>query len=142
MNKVNHPSHYKSNGLEAIDVIEAFFYESFNLGNAFKYMARAGRKNDYVEDLQKAVWYLEREIDNNTAYIITEFGKLYYKLSEYGIYVEKGDYIAFTDKYGGIWTFNFEEEVFKSAYGDAVKTVDETPEYNEEDWVINPALPF
>lgn len=142
METVNHPSHYKSNGLEAIDVIEAFFYNSFNLGNAFKYMARAGKKNDYVEDLQKAVWYLEREIDNNTAYTITEFGKLYCKLSKHGVNVRKGDYIAFTDKYGGIWTFNFDEEVFKCSHGDAVKTVDEAPEYNEEDWAITPNPPF
>ena len=64
MSRVDHPDHYQSpNGLEAIDVIDSFFHGSFHLGNVFKYIARAGRKGDYVEDLQKAAWYLQREID-------------------------------------------------------------------------------
>lgn len=58
---VNHPAHYKAGGLEAIDVIEAFGL-GFCLGNAVKYILRAGRKGDAVEDLQKARWYLDREI--------------------------------------------------------------------------------
>lgn len=60
---INHPSHYQSiSGLEAIDVIEAFKL-GFNLGNAVKYILRAGRKTNAgaLEDLKKAVWYLERE---------------------------------------------------------------------------------
>lgn len=61
---VNHPSHYQSDsGLEAIDVIEAFFHDNFHLGNVFKYIARAGKKNRYLEDLEKAAWYLQREIN-------------------------------------------------------------------------------
>ena len=48
--------------MEAIDVIEAFFPDSFHLGNAFKYIARAGKKGDAIEDLRKSVWYLQREI--------------------------------------------------------------------------------
>ena len=61
---VTNPSHYQTKaGLEAIDVIDSFFHDSFHLGNVFKYLARAGKKGDYVEDLQKAAWYLEREID-------------------------------------------------------------------------------
>ena len=60
---VNHPDHYKAGGLEAIDVIEAFDL-GFNLGNTTKYVLRAGRKNDAVEDLEKAAWYLKREIEN------------------------------------------------------------------------------
>ena len=68
MSRVDHPDHYQTpNGLEAIDVIEAFFHDSFHLGNAFKYLARAGRKGDYVEDLQKAKWYLQREIDRHAS---------------------------------------------------------------------------
>ena len=58
---VNHPSHYlKSSGHEVIDVIEAWNL-SFTLGNAIKYIARAGRKDDKKtkEDLEKAVWYIE-----------------------------------------------------------------------------------
>ena len=43
-------------------MIEAFFPDSFHLGNAFKYIARAGKKGDTIEDLRKSVWYLQREI--------------------------------------------------------------------------------
>ena len=56
------PDHYRSGGMEAIDVIEAFFPDSFHLGNAFKYIARAGKKGDRLEDLRKARWYVDREI--------------------------------------------------------------------------------
>ncbi len=56
------PDYYKSGGIEAFDVIEAFDLD-FNLGNAFKYIARAGKKDDKVEDLRKAVTYLNREIE-------------------------------------------------------------------------------
>ena len=56
------PGHYRSGGMEAIDVIEAFFPDSFHLGNAFKYIARAGKKGDTIEDLTKARWYVDREI--------------------------------------------------------------------------------
>lgn len=59
---VNHPAHYQSNGMEAIDVIEAFGL-SFATDNALKYILRAGRKGDVKEDLAKAVWYLQREIE-------------------------------------------------------------------------------
>lgn len=61
---VDHPPHYVTgSGLEAIDVIEAFFDDDFHLGNAFKYIARAGKKNDEIEDLRKAVWYILRRIE-------------------------------------------------------------------------------
>ena len=67
MSSVDHPDHYQtSEGLEAIDVIEAFFHDSFHLGNVFKYISRAGKKNDYAEDLEKAAWYLQREIGRNS----------------------------------------------------------------------------
>ena len=55
------PDYYKSGGMEALDVIDAFDL-NFNLGNAFKYIARAGKKGDKAEDLRKAVTYLNREI--------------------------------------------------------------------------------
>lgn len=58
---VNHPPHYRRGGLEAIDVIEAFGL-GFHLGNAVKYILRAGHKGDTVEDLEKARWYIDREI--------------------------------------------------------------------------------
>lgn len=56
------PDYYKSGGMEAFDVIDAYDL-NFNLGNAFKYIARAGKKGDKVEDLRKAVTYLNREIE-------------------------------------------------------------------------------
>lgn len=60
---INHPDHYQTaSGLEAIDVIDAFFPASFNLGNTFKYISRAGKKNNRLEDLRKARFYLDREI--------------------------------------------------------------------------------
>jgi len=60
---VNHPAHYggAENPYEAIKVIEAWSL-GFHLGNAVKYIARAGRKVDRLEDLRKARWYLDREI--------------------------------------------------------------------------------
>ena len=68
MSRVEHPDHYQTpNGLEAIDVIEAFFHDNFHLGNVFKYIARAGKKGDYVEDLRKSIWYLQREIDRHAS---------------------------------------------------------------------------
>jgi hypothetical protein len=60
--KVDHPSHYNSvNGIECIDVVEQF---NFNRGNAIKYIWRAGLKDKAkeIEDLKKAVWYINREI--------------------------------------------------------------------------------
>ena len=60
---VNHPSHYTSGKIEVIDFIEDKEL-GFHLGNAVKYISRAGRKNPdkIVEDLQKAVWYINRQI--------------------------------------------------------------------------------
>jgi len=59
---VDHPDYYKRGGIEAIDAIEAWGL-GFNLGNVVKYIARAGRKTaDSLQDLQKAAWYLDREI--------------------------------------------------------------------------------
>lgn len=58
---VNHPAHYTSHpsGVECITVTEWF---PFNVGNAIKYLWRAGEKGDPVEDLRKARWYVDREI--------------------------------------------------------------------------------
>jgi hypothetical protein len=62
---VNHPGHYggKDNPYEAIKVIEAWDL-GFNLGNVVKYISRAGKKDSSMEleDLEKAKWYLDREI--------------------------------------------------------------------------------
>ena len=60
---VNHPPHYKSGGIETIDFIEAKDL-NYRLGNVIKYVSRAGKKaSDPIEDLEKAAWYLQREID-------------------------------------------------------------------------------
>ena len=56
---VNHPAHYNTGKIEVIDAIEDWKL-GFHLGNAVKYIARAGRKGSEVEDLQKAAWYLDR----------------------------------------------------------------------------------
>lgn len=71
MDKVNSPNHYKSdnNKFEVIDIIE-FFNLNFHRGNVLKYLLRGGKKEEAgydmvekeVEDLEKAVWYLRREI--------------------------------------------------------------------------------
>jgi len=64
---VNHPDHYggAENPYEAIKVIRAWGL-NFALGNAVKYIARAGKKDPakHIEDLQKAVFYLQNEIAN------------------------------------------------------------------------------
>ena len=58
--KVNHPDHYNSGQYEVVDVIDdAGFGEGFCLGNALKYILRAKHKENYLEDLKKAKWYLE-----------------------------------------------------------------------------------
>ena len=60
---VNHPSHYTDGKIEVIDFIEDKKL-NFHRGNAVKYIARAGKKNPEkeIEDLQKARWYIDREI--------------------------------------------------------------------------------
>ena len=66
MNKemINHPTHYNMGRYEAIDVIEDWNL-GFNLGNTIKYISRAGHKDKdkTMEDLEKSLWYLQREID-------------------------------------------------------------------------------
>lgn len=60
---VNHPSHYTSGGIEVIDFIEAKKF-NYNLGNAVKYISRSGLKGNKKQDLEKAIWYLKRELDH------------------------------------------------------------------------------
>jgi len=58
---VEHPHYYNQiPGVECIDVVE---HMNFNRGNAIKYIWRAGNKDDTVTDLEKAIWYLKREIE-------------------------------------------------------------------------------
>lgn len=62
---VNHPSHYNQGKYEVIDVIEDWKLD-FCLGNAIKYIARAEYKENKIEDLKKAIWYINREIEEST----------------------------------------------------------------------------
>jgi hypothetical protein len=59
---VHHPSHYNVGKIEVIDAIEDWGL-NFSLGNAVKYIARADHKGKPIEDLEKARWYIEREIE-------------------------------------------------------------------------------
>jgi len=97
---VNHPSHYTSSpsGIECIQVTE---HMNFCIGNAVKYLWRAGLKGDAVEDLKKARWYVEREIqriesggrddmkaDPKLGHIpidrlVRTLGRSYYRISEF-----------------------------------------------------------
>jgi hypothetical protein len=60
---VNNPAHYggADNPYEAIKVIDAWDL-NFNLGNTVKYIARCGKKDDEIQELEKAAWYLNNEI--------------------------------------------------------------------------------
>jgi hypothetical protein len=60
---VNHPAHYKVGGIETIDFIEAKKL-GYNLGNVVKYITRADHKGNRKQDLEKALWYLNREIQS------------------------------------------------------------------------------
>ena len=64
MNDCLHPHYYTSGGIEPIDFIDAHGL-NFSLGNAIKYIVRAGLKDGEptLEALQKAIWYLEHEIE-------------------------------------------------------------------------------
>lgn len=63
MSNIDHPKHYNIGSIEPIDVIYDWNLD-FDLGNAIKYIARAGYKNPdtYLEDLEKAAWYLNDKI--------------------------------------------------------------------------------
>jgi len=65
---VNHPSHYTAHpsGIECIQITE---HMGFNLGNAIKYVWRADLKGNSLEDLRKAIWYIDREIQKREASI-------------------------------------------------------------------------
>lgn len=74
---VNHPAHYTDGNIEVIDFIEDKQL-GYHLGNAVKYISRAGKKDPdkYIEDLQKAVWYLQREIKRSTVQMSISTGTL------------------------------------------------------------------
>jgi hypothetical protein len=62
-NSINHPEHYNHGKIEAIEVIEDWGLD-FHLGNAVKYICRAGKKESStsIEDLEKALWYIKRKV--------------------------------------------------------------------------------
>ena len=65
---VNNPKHYNSHPAKCecgtrIECIQVAEWMGFNLGNAMKYIWRADEKGNAIEDLQKAAWYIEREIE-------------------------------------------------------------------------------
>lgn len=59
-NAVSHPKHYTHLPVECIDVAEHF---NFNIGNAIKYLWRHELKDNPVQDLEKALWYVQRELN-------------------------------------------------------------------------------
>lgn len=63
---IDHPPHYTAHpsGIECIQVVE---HMSFNLGNAIKYVWRADAKGNALDDLRKAAWYIQREIQRREA---------------------------------------------------------------------------
>lgn len=68
---VNHPPHYTDHpsGIECIQITE---YMGFCLGNAVKYIWRSDLKGNSIEDLQKARWYLDREIERRLRSAVKE----------------------------------------------------------------------
>jgi hypothetical protein len=68
---VNHPTHYKVGGIETIDFIEAKGL-TYHLGNVVKYVTRSDHKGDKLQDLEKARWYLDREIGNLSEKLATQ----------------------------------------------------------------------
>jgi hypothetical protein len=61
--RVNHPEHYNKGGIEVIEFIESWDL-GFSEGNVVKYVTRHKHKENPIEDLKKAKWYLQRMIDN------------------------------------------------------------------------------
>jgi hypothetical protein len=62
---VNHPSHYTQDLKVSVECIMFTRNMSFDLGNAFKYVWRAGHKDSTVQDLKKALWYIQDAIEND-----------------------------------------------------------------------------
>lgn len=60
--QIDHPEHYQSDGIEVIDIIDNFNL-NFNLGNSIKYILRAEKKGNKKQDLEKAIWYINHELE-------------------------------------------------------------------------------
>lgn len=103
---VNNPDYYRTeDGIEAIDVIEAFFPNNYHLGNAFKYLARAGKKDPdkLEEDLEKAIWYIQRFMDTQIRYTLTEKGKAVAEVLAAGFSCPIAKNIAYIATDGKAW---------------------------------------
>ena len=61
MSNIEHPNHYNNGNIEVIDAIQDWKL-NFNLGNVIKYIARCRHKDNKIEDLKKAIYYIEYEI--------------------------------------------------------------------------------
>jgi hypothetical protein len=73
---VDHPKHYNNHpsGIEAIEIIRSM---CFNIGNSFKYVYRRNDKDHVIQDLKKAIWYIEDEIKRRDKWGYTFFAKLF-----------------------------------------------------------------
>lgn len=71
---VNHPTHYNKGGIEVIDIIEAYGM-NFRLSNVIKYVLRHKDKGNPIEDLEKALFYLKRDIDKKKAVLANKVKK-------------------------------------------------------------------
>lgn len=65
---VNHPTHYNKGSIETIEFVDQvcahyFGDEAFSVGNALRYLARAPHKNNKLEDIRKAIWYLQHTVE-------------------------------------------------------------------------------
>lgn len=129
-NTVDHPEHYKAGNLEVIDIIEEYGLD-FHLGNAVKYILRAGRKTeDPIEDLEKAVWYIQRFLDYEVRYTLTPKGEAVAELLKAGLNPPIAERIAFKSVYGATYTLQ------DSGYWTAPSGVD-FPTEEVADWCKN-----
>ena len=94
--RVNHPAHYNAGGIECIDALEAATIglegiEAFCTANAIKYLWRWKRKNG-EEDLQKAIWYINRIVDRAGEPPEERKGAFQYDREQTRLYAETGNH--------------------------------------------------
>lgn len=87
--KVDHPKNYNfGNKFEVIDVIEDWKLD-FCTGNAVKYIARSKRKGNEVEDLKKAIWYLNRKLEDSQVKLSWRKSEKVEKKQASNVYIDK-----------------------------------------------------
>jgi len=117
---VNHPTHYTAHesGIEVIELSEKM---NFCTGNAFKYVARAGKKWDETEDLEKALWYLNREKSRN---VILPDRPEVFELSIKYLAAETNDYVF--DIIAPIFAYAFKKSEYPhDVLKDAIEQLEE-----------------